>query len=400
VTYDVVIAGGGPGGSVTALRLAQKGRKVLVLEKGKHPRFHLGESLLPQSLPVFEAIGALEDIRARFIQKNGANFHESGTGKTNRYPFREAFNAKVADHAFQVPRDEFDELLFRLASRSGADAREGWTVRRFDPRERAVFAADPSGKGHVFETRFFVDASGRDALTAHDSRSVKRIADLDKTALFSHWRKVWRDEGEAEGDIQIVCFAAGWFWFIPFKDGRTSVGAVVSSQWIRESKGSPQEMFLRAVAQSDAAQRLLGGAEQVFDAGATADFSFRVRDLVGERMICVGDAGGFIDPLFSTGAHLAMYGALHGADEIDRALAADDFTRERFAAWERLVRSGTDLFVGAVQAFYQGILQPYLFAEKQHPFMRKAITSMLSGDVFDENARWAKEMRSRFPARP
>lgn len=237
-------------------------------------------------------------------------------------------------------------------------------------------------------------------MTAHGTRTVTRIHDLDKTALFSHWRNVWRDEGEAEGDIQIVCFPAGWFWFIPFKDGRTSVGAVVSSAWIKEHKASPQQMFLTAVAQSDAAQRLLDGAEQVFDAGATADFSFRVRDLRGERMICVGDAGGFIDPLFSTGAHLAMYGALEGADEIDRALAEDSFDRERFAEWEKLMRSGTDLFIGAVQAFYQGILQPYLFADKQHPFMRKAITSMLSGDVFDENARWAKEMRSRFPARP
>jgi flavin-dependent dehydrogenase len=402
----VVVIGGGPGGSVCAARLAQRGRRVILLEKGIHPRFHLGESLLPQSLPVFEALGLLEEIRARFIEKRGARFHEHGTDRTARYAFAEAFRPTY-DHAFQVPRDEFDELLFRHARKLGADVRERWEVVRvlFDgDRATGVEAKAPDGALHTIDASFVVDASGRSALFAHASRTITRIEGLDKTALFTQYRGAWRDGGDRAGDIQIVLYPGGWFWVIPFKDGRTSVGAIASSAWIRAQKSAgatdPDALFGRAVAETPAMQRMLEGAHQVFPAEATADFSFRVRDLVGHGWLAVGDAGGFIDPLFSTGAHLAMHGGLLAGDAIDAAMTAGDVaSRGRYEAWEREMRRGADLFVGAVQAFYGGALIPYLFVDKPHPFLKGAITSLLAGDVFDEDARWAAEMRARFPAR-
>jgi flavin-dependent dehydrogenase len=403
---DVAVIGGGPAGSVCAARLAARGRRVVLLEQVHHPRFHLGESLLPNSLGVLESIGVLDEVRQRFLTKRGARFLDgSDESRCVRYAFAEAFQAKW-DHAFQVPRDEFDALLFRRAGECGAELREGCRVTRVAlDRGRAlgVETVGPQGTG-TLEARFVVDATGRDAMIARSLEPVARIAGLDRTALFSQVRGAWRDSGEREGDVQIAVFgegdAVGWFWLIPFRDGRTSVGAVVSAAWVRARETrAPEELFEAAVAQAPIVSRMLATAERIFPPRATADFSFRVRTLRGYGWLAVGDAGGFIDPLFSTGAHLAMWGALRAADEIDAALAANDVSAERFSQWERELREGADLFIGAVQAFYSGQLTELLFAEPQHPFLRRAITSMLSGDVFDPGKPWAREMRSRFPAR-
>jgi flavin-dependent dehydrogenase len=405
---DVVIIGGGPAGSVCAARLASLGRRVAVLERDRHPRFHLGESLLPNSLGVLQAIGALDEVRSRFLVKRGARFVDGADARRSaRYPFSEAFHAKW-DHAFQVPRDQFDELLFRRAGACGADLREGWEVTRValdGTRAVGIDARAPDGKVETIAARFVVDASGREAFIARGARDVERMAYLDRTALYTQARGAWRDEGEREGDIQIVVFGAGdergWFWLIPFADGRTSVGAVVSSAWIRARRAlrGPEALFDAALAESPTVGAMLAGAERIFPPRATADFSFRAGTIRGDGWLALGDATGFIDPLFSTGAHLAMYGALRAADAIDEALRTGDAGARQFDAWEAEIRAGADLFLGAVQAFYAGDLVSYLFADPQHPFLRHAITSLLAGDVFDQNARWVKEVRTRFPAR-
>jgi flavin-dependent dehydrogenase len=408
-SFDVVVLGGGPAGSVCATRLSELGRRVLLLERARHPRFHLGESLLPNSLDVLESIGVLDEVRDRFIMKRGARFVDGADPqRTIRYAFAEAFRPRW-DHAFQVPRDEFDEILFRRARASGADVREGWEALRTvvdGTRVVGVEARDPDGQAHTIGAGFVVDATGRDAVVSRGalaSGGIDRIPGLDRTALFTQVRGAWRDAGEREGDIQIVVFgegeARGWFWLIPFADGRTSVGAVVSGAWLRERRalGGPEVLLDAAIAEAPTVARMLDGATRLFPPRAAADFSFRVRSIHGPGWLALGDVAGFIDPLFSTGAHLAMTGALRAADAIDAALSGDEGSR--FTAWEQEMRAGADLFVGAVQAFYTGDLVTYLFAEPQHPFLRRAITSMLAGDVFDGSARWARDMRSRFPAR-
>jgi flavin-dependent dehydrogenase len=404
---DAVVVGGGPAGSICSARLAALGRRVVVLERDRHPRFHLGESLLPASLDVLDAVGVLDRVAARFLVKRGARFIDGADdGRATRYAFADAFHAR-RDHAFEVPRDEFDELLFRHAGACGAELREGWEctrVLRDGGRATGVEAHDPTGGVHAIEARVVVDATGRDAMTARAAREVERIPHLDRTALYTQVRGAWRDVGEREGDIQIVVLGQGpdraWFWLIPFADGRSSAGACVSGSWVRAHDGGAPALFEAAVRSAPAMARMLSSASHVFPPRATTDFSFRVRRVRGDGWIVLGDAAGFIDPLFSTGIHLAMAGALRGAEAIHEALAAGDVSAARFERWDADLRAGTDLFLGAVQAFYGGDLASYLFAEPQHPFLRRAITSLLAGDVFDGEARWAREMRSRFPARP
>jgi flavin-dependent dehydrogenase len=407
--FDAAVIGGGPGGAVFAARLASLGRSVVVLERAHHPRFHLGESLLPASVGVLDTIGVLDEVRDTFMVKRGARFVEGAGGpaaRTSRYAFAEAFSSRW-DHAFQVPRDRFDELLLRRAGACGAEIREGCEVTRVvfeGARAVGVEARSEDGTHSSIAARVVVDASGRDAILARTARSAQRIPHLDRTALFTQVRGAWRDVDEREGDIQIVVFGEGeergWFWLIPFRDGRTSVGAVVSSAWIRARQhlGGAEALFAAALDGAPTVAWMLDGTERLMTAGATADFSFRVGSMRGEGWLVVGDAGGFIDPLFSTGAHLAMHGALRGADDVHAALETGDLTAQQLEPWEREIRSGADLFTGVVQAFYSGDLLPQIFADPQHPFLRRAITSLLAGDVFGD-AVWVREMRSRFPAR-
>lgn len=399
--FDVVIAGGGPGGSVCAAGLARRGLRVLVLEKLRFPRFHLGESLLPQSLPVLDAIGVLAKVEQRFMWKYGARFHDDQKGRKDRFAFENAWHPDP-DHAFQVPRDAFDQLLLEHAREQGADVREQWSVTRI--ARGLVEAKTPSGEPARFEARFVVDATGRDALTAHLDKATARIDGLDQTALYAHFTGVPRAEGKLAGDIDIVLFAdvdpkrPNWFWFIPFADGRTSVGAVVSRAWLRERRGPVRELFAAAVAASSSATELLAGATMLWpEPQATADFSYRVGELAGDGWIRVGDAGGFIDPLFSTGAHIAMVGGNRAAEAIAVALADPSRERELLASWASTMRTGAETFVSAVQAFYAGPLVETLFAPDKHEALRRSITSLLAGDVFGDSV-WLRDAKKRIAA--
>jgi flavin-dependent dehydrogenase len=406
--FDVVVVGGGPAGSVCAAQLARRGLSVVVLEKTTFPRFHLGESLLPQSLHVLEEIGILSAVKERFIWKYGARFHDDVRGRKDRFSFDAAWRADPI-HAFQVPRDEFDALLLDHARACGADVRFRWTVTRFvrngEGRAVGVEVTTPEGASTVIEARFVVDASGRDVLTARSSGSTAKIEGLDQTALFAHFEGVPRPSGPLEGDIDIVLFASGepnrpnWFWVIPFKDGRTSVGAVVSRAWIREQRvrhgADPNALFQAAVSRSATAAELLAPAKCLWQRiEATADFSYRVGTTTGDGWLAIGDAGGFIDPLFSTGAHIAMTGGKTAADAIVAALATPPEERPILSAWETNLRAGAETFVLAVQSFYAGPLVDYLFAPDKHAVLRRSITSLLAGDVFTD-AVWLRDTRMR-----
>lgn len=402
---DVLVVGGGPGGATLAAYLARRGRRVLVLERDTFPRFHIGESLLPGSVQVFEELGLLPALEARFLRKDGAVFIDGPTGRETRYPFAEAFKLRHA-HAYQVPRDEFDLLLLEHAVACGAEARYGWTVERMlleDDRAVGVVARAPDGARHEIRAALVADATGRDALRAHASRSQQKLPLLERTlALYGQFRGVPRVEGPLGGDIRIVLSPACWFWLIPFADGRTSVGAVLDPSAIVQAEGRADldRTFATVRDACEPMRRLLEGAEPTLPIRAIADFSYRVTEICGDGWLAVGDAAGFIDPLFSTGIHLAVRGARLAAGHIDAALADGDVSRARWVPYERSQRRATEIFVGAVQAFYRGLFKTMLVAPGvQRPYLRKLITSILAGDVYhDEEPRWLRDFATRFPA--
>jgi flavin-dependent dehydrogenase len=394
---------------------------VVVLEKERFPRFHLGESLLPRSLDVLEAVGVLDKVEATFIQKYGARFHDDARGRKDRFSFDGAWK-NDRDHSFEVPRAEFDKMLLDHAKTLGADVREEWTVSGAvtdaakNNRVVGVLAKGPDGNEVRFDAKYVIDASGRDALFAHTARTTEKIVDLDQTAIFSHFEGVPRPQGKLAGDIDIVIFREApdarpnWFWLIPFKDGRTSVGAVVSRSWIKAHRAKLDDaaiaksgddltaLFHMAVNESKSATELLSGATMQWPrAKATADFSYRVRDLTGPGWVAVGDAGGFIDPLFSTGAHIAMCGAKSAADAIVELLKSSNVEADetkKLEDWSTTLRSGAETFILAVQAFYAGPLMESIFQENKHAALRRSITSLLAGDVWGD-AVWLRDTRMR-----
>lgn len=407
-SYDVLVLGGGPGGSTLAACLAQRGRRALVLEREKFPRFHIGESLLPRSCEVFHKLGVVDKLDAQFLRKYGARFLCSTTRRVNTYSFAEAFDSTY-EYAYQVPRADFDHLLLRHAVEMGAEVREQWEAtevifegsRAVGVKARSRVDGQP---GEIVEIRapIVADCTGRDTLLASRLRRKAQVARLDKTALFSHYKGAFREEGINEGNIQIVIFEHGWFWFIPFRGPVSSVGVVVTSEWMKQRrKGeSLDELKDRAIASSSWASEFLASAERIAPVRALADFSYRIDQLTGDGWLFVGDAGGFLDPLFSTGAHLAIKGADLAARAIDDALLRGDTSRAAFVEYEAAVRYAVDLFLGVVQGFYAGEFRETLFEENQRPTMRKLITSILSGDVFHQDRKppWAGFVQKQYPA--
>ena len=394
---EVIIIGGGPGGSTLASCLALKGRRSIVFERDRFPRFHIGESLLPRSLEVFRKLGLMPKLEERYIRKYGARFLCSDTRRINQYSFDDAFDSKGFEHAYQVPRDDFDHVLLKHAIELGADVREEWEVtevifegtRAVGVRARPVKDKKPAGPVEEFRAPLVVDATGRDTFLASKMRQKAPLARLDKTALFSQYIGAFRQEGKDEGNIQLPVFEHGWFWIIPFKGEVTSAGVVLSAEFMKtRTKGeSLDELKDRAIAQSCWATEMLSGAKRIIPVRAIADFSYRIDQLTGDGWLFVGDAGGFIDPLFSTGAHLAVKGADLAADAIDRALTTGDTSRAAFTDYEARVRYAVDLFLGVVQAFYAGEFRETLFEPNQRLTMRRLITTILSGDVFHDQDR-------------
>lgn len=384
-TFDVVIAGGGPAGSSTANFLRQKGRSVLLLERTKFPRFHIGESLLPFSNDIWKELGVFEKMNQTFIHKPGARFLHEESGAEFTYYFDDAIRPGNP-YAFQVKREDFDLMLLDRARELGTEVREQTLVKdvHFGSDGVTVQAIGPDGVPYEVRAAMFIDATGRDALIA-GKRQLKVHDDLVTTnvALHCMFAGIPRRNGLEEGLIIIGLFDGGWYWVIPFKDGDTSVGFVLEKSYTRVNRGlSRQDMYDQVLSGLPHLTEIMRGAKPLQEVGSQANWSYRCSQFYGDRMLMVGDAAAFVDPLFSTGVLLGINGARFAAEHVDAALRDGDFSAQRFASYQESCISGMDLFKNLVTEFYAKNLRAVLMASAGNPTICAVIVSLLAGDVY------------------
>jgi len=386
---DVLVIGGGPAGSTISAFLSQKGWKVTLLEKDHHPRFHIGESLLPYNMPIFQRLGVREAVVSMGMLKPGAEFNYPGC-KPSTYYFSGAIDASEPV-AYQVRRSEFDELLLRNSAAKGTDVREGCRVRKvefLDGARTLVSAEDESGTTHRWEARYLVDASGRDTYLANQFDMKHRNPAHNSSAIFGHFSGVERRPGDDAGNISIYWFEHGWYWLIPLADGATSVGAVCWPYYLMSRKKPVDDFLWDTLRLNPLLAERMKNAKLMTPALATGNFSYTAERMYGDGWLIVGDAFAFIDPVFSSGVFLGMNSAERGAEMIDEMLRKDDVSvagnRGMLQEFDRTIRKGLKTF----SWFIYRITTPAMRQMFMHPRdffrMKRGIMSLLAADVFSK----------------
>jgi flavin-dependent dehydrogenase len=392
IRCDVLVVGGGPAGSTISALLAGQGWNVHVLEKDSHPRFHIGESLLPQSLPMLQRLGVLSEVEQIGIIKYGAELVSYRHGRSQMFQFAKAFD-ESQPYAFEVKRAEFDAILAKNAVAKGAHFHEGVKARRveFRPgRASVVHAEDRHGRPQTWEARFVVDASGRDTFLSGQLGGKHRSNKHGSAAVFGHFEGVTRLIGRDEGNITAGWLDDGWCWLIPFKDGTMSVGVVCHPDYIKSRRSSLDQLLLDTLRQSPPIAKRMEKARPLTPTYAAANFSYRRETMAGEGYLMIGDAFAFIDPVFSSGVHLALNSGSIGAGVVDAFLRGAPEYAALQKSFESTVRRGIDTFSWFIHRFNQPAFEALFVSTRRPPKIERAVLSLLAGDVFEQS-------KMRFP---
>jgi flavin-dependent dehydrogenase len=398
---DVIVIGGGPAGSTASTLIAQQGRRVALFEREKFPRFHIGESLIPETYWVLERLNMLPRMQhSRFVKKYSVQF-VNASGKQSA-PFYFWDNRPHAcSQTWQVVRSEFDKMLLDNAREHGVDVHEETRVLEvLFEKERACGVRVRSADGRDREVRgtVVVDASGQQAML--QNRLKLRVWDpvLNKGAIWTYWQGAYRDSGRDEGATMVLQTAdrRGWFWYIPLHDDIVSVGVVAAFDHLFKGRDNHEQTYQQEVERCPAVKQRVAAATRVTGYFATKDYSYRSTATAGDGWVLVGDAWGFLDPLYSSGVLIALKSGQLAADAIVEGLARGDTSGAQLGKWGAGFNAGVDRMRRLVCEYYDG----FSFGEfvRRYPELRGAITDLLIGDLFSDSRDrvWAP-MESLYP---
>ena len=380
--YDVAIIGGGPAGSTAAALLARAGRRVVLFEREKFPRFHIGESLLPFSMKAFTRLGLQEKfLSAGFLKKYGGEIMGACSDTGTKFYFKDGYRSQT-DHAYQVTRSDFDKVLLDHAAESGAEVHEQTPVEAVEFSSHGVdLSVRSNGSANSIQARYLVDASGRTSVLGRQFKIKKTYDHLQKLSIFAHYEGVWRPEG-IDGTLTVLIRAVDrWFWLIPLSDERTSVGVVLDSETFRKSKLSAEDFLEQALAEQPTIAKRMTNARRVSKVYVEADFSYRSARLYGDRWLLTGDAAGFIDPIFSSGVFLAVFSGEKCADALNEVLDHPRKAKRLFARYERSVNRAMDVYLRFVNAWYTKEFIEVFLAPRNVLGLAPAVNAVLGGNV-------------------
>lgn len=401
-TYDAIIIGGGPAGTCSGAILAEYGHRVLILEREKFPRYHIGESLIPFTFQPLERIGMIPKMRkSAFVKKYSVTFVQPDGKRSQPFYFFNRYDRDTVAQTWQVLRSEFDQMLLDNAREKGAEVREETTVLRTLLEDGQVVGVEVAGKsGHQSQirARITLDCSGKEAFTSNRNGWRMRDPYLDKIAVWTYYKDSKRGEGIDEGDTTVAYVPEkGWFWHIPQHRGMTSVGVVAEGKYLtRGGVREPRDIFHREVKENAWIQDRLSVGECTGEYFITSEYSRHSRYCASPGLLLVGDALAFLDPVFSSGVMLALKSGQLAGEAVHSGFVNGDLTPQTFAQYGATIRQGVENMRKLVYAFYD---PNFSFREviKRYPDAAGEITDCLSGDVNKDFSQLWSRIREFVP---